>query len=281
MMTWQPTLTVFCIIADFLRLALSMLIVLSPAKSLDYETPPVTATHTQPDLLTHSKELIGVLRNYSPAQIGSLMAISDNLAQLNVARYASWTREFTTDNAKQAVLAFNGDVYDGLAATSLTVKQLDYVQSKVRILSGLYGVLRPLDLMQPYRLEMGTRLTNARGKDLYAFWGRIVTDELNTLIDAAKHKVLVNLASEEYFKVVKPAHLNGQVITPVFEDWKNGKYKIISFFAKRARGLMARYAAVKGITQPEKLKAFDSDGYAFCEEQSNERTWVFRRRVEA
>jgi cytoplasmic iron level regulating protein YaaA (DUF328/UPF0246 family) len=258
-----------------------MLIVISPAKSLDFETPAVTNTHTQPDFLDHSSELINVLRKFLPSQIGSLMDISDNLADLNATRYASWTREFTADNAKQAVLAFNGDVYDGLNATSLTGKQLDYVQSKVRILSGLYGVLRPLDLMQPYRLEMGTRLANARGKDLYAFWGRIVTDELNRVIDGAKHKVLVNLASEEYFKVVKPVHLNGQIITPVFEDWKNGKYKIISFFAKRARGLMARYAAVKGITQPEKLKAFDSDGYAYCEEQSTPTTWVFRRRVEA
>lgn len=274
---------VFGIMADFLRLPyrFPMLIVLSPAKSLDYETPAITDSYTQPQFLDHSSELIEVLRQYSPAQVGSLMTISDNLAQLNVARYASWTPEFTTDNAKQAVLAFNGDVYDGLAAPTLTAKQLDYVQSRVRILSGLYGVLRPLDLMQPYRLEMGTRLANQRGKDLYAFWGRIVTDELNKLFDGAKHKVLVNLASEEYFKVVKPAHLNGQIITPTFEDWKNGKYKIISFFAKRARGLMARYAAVKGVTQPEKLKAFDSDGYAFCEEHSTPTNWVFRRRIEA
>ena len=258
-----------------------MLIVLSPAKSLDYETPAITNTHTQPDFLGHAAELIALLRKYSPAQIGNLMDISDNLAELNASRYAAWTPEFNQQNAKQAGLAFNGDVYDGLAANTLSKKQLDYLQSRVRILSGLYGVLRPLDLMQPYRLEMGTRLANARGKDLYAFWGRIVTDELNALIGSAKHKVLVNLASEEYFKVVKPSLFNGEIVTPVFEDWKNGKYKIISFFAKRARGLMARYAAAKGITQPERLKAFDLDGYAFCAEESTERNWVFRRRLEA
>lgn len=257
-----------------------MLIVLSPAKSLDYDTPAITDLHTQPDFLAHSAELIEGLRQYSPAQIGSLMDISDNLAQLNTARYATWTQEFTPQNAKQAVLAFNGDVYDGLTATTLTAKQLTYAQTRIRILSGLYGVLRPLDLMQPYRLEMGTRLPNARGKDLYTFWGRIVTDELNRQIEGAKHKALINLASEEYFKVVKPALFEGEVITPVFEDWKNGKYKIISFFAKRARGLMARYAAVKNITQPEKLKAFDVDGYAFAKAQSTENTWVFRRHAE-
>jgi cytoplasmic iron level regulating protein YaaA (DUF328/UPF0246 family) len=179
------------------------------------------------------------------------------------------------------VLAFNGDVYEGLDAPSFTPKQLEYVQSHIRILSGLYGLLRPLDLMQPYRLEMGTRFANARGKDLYAFWGNIVTEALNEVLAAHKAKSLVNLASEEYFKVVKPKLLAAPVITPVFEDWKNGRYKVISFFAKRARGLMARYAAVKGINQPEKLKQFDVDGYAFDPSVSGEQTWVFRRRVEA
>lgn len=257
-----------------------MLIVLSPAKSLDYETPAITDLHTQPEFLAHSAELIDTLRKFSPAQIGGLMDISDNLAQLNSARYASWTPKFTQKNSKQALLAFNGDVYDGLQSNTLTSKQFAYAQSNIRILSGLYGVLRPLDLIQPYRLEMGTRLANARGKDLYAFWGRIVTDALNRQIEAAKHKTLVNLASEEYFKVVKPSLFNGTVITPVFEDWKNGKYKIISFFAKRARGMMARFAAVNGIRRPEKLKSFDAAGYAYDEAESNANTWVFRRRVE-
>jgi hypothetical protein len=257
-----------------------MLIVLSPAKTLDYDTPASTEVHTRPDFVKHSAELIDVLRELSPAEIGSMMQISDALSVLNTGRYASWSPRFTRKNAKQAVLAFNGDVYEGLDAPSLTVKQLDFAQSHIRILSGLYGVLRPLDLMQPYRLEMGTKLANPRGKDLYAFWGELVTDALNKLLAQEKATALVNLASEEYFKVVKPKLLNAPVISPVFEDWKNGKYKIISFYAKRARGLMARYAAVNGIRQAEKLKAFDWEGYAFDEGGSTERSWLFRRRIE-
>jgi cytoplasmic iron level regulating protein YaaA (DUF328/UPF0246 family) len=257
-----------------------MLIVLSPAKTLDYDTPPTTELHSQPDFIRHSAELIEVLRELSPAKIGSLMQISDALAVLNTTRYASWSPKFTRKNSKQAVLAFNGDVYEGLDAPSLTAKQLDYAQSHIRILSGLYGLLRPLDLMQPYRLEMGTKLANPRGKDLYAFWGDMVTGALNDVLAGQKSKVLVNLASEEYFKAVKPKLLNAPVISPVFEDWKNGKYKIISFYAKRARGLMARYAAVHGIKQAEKLKNFDYEGYAFDESGSTEHSWLFRRRIE-
>src|SRR5450830_666469 len=256
-----------------------MLIVLSPAKSLDYDTPATTELHTKPDFVARSAELIDVLKQKSPAQISSLMGISDQLAALNVERYGSWSKKFTTKNSKQAVLAFNGDVYEGLDAASLTAKQLDYVQNHVRILSGLYGALRPLDLMQPYRLEMGTKLTNPHGKDLYAFWGEDVTRALN--VELARHKapVLVNLASEEYFKVVKPKVLAARVVSPVFEDWKGGKYKIISFYAKRARGLMARYAALKGISQPDKLKNFDLEGYAFDASASSETSWIFRRRI--
>lgn len=257
-----------------------MLIVLSPAKTLDYDTPATTEVHTHPDFIEHSAELIETLRTKSPAQVASLMSISDALAVLNVARFASWSRKFTTKNAKQAILAFNGDVYEGLDASTLDPRQLDYAQSHIRILSGLYGILRPLDLMQPYRLEMGTRLANARGKDLYAFWGGQVTEVLNNAIAKKKSRTLVNLASEEYFKVVKPKLLNAEIIKPVFEDWKGGRYKVISFYAKRARGLMARYAAVKGITQPEKLKAFDAEGYAFDADGSTEHNWLFRRRVD-
>jgi cytoplasmic iron level regulating protein YaaA (DUF328/UPF0246 family) len=256
-----------------------MLIVLSPAKSLDLDTPPTTKTRTTPDFIDRSAELINVMRGYSPAQVGELMSISDNLAMLNVSRYATWEADHA--GARQAVMSFNGDVYDGLDARTLTAKRLDYVQSHVRILSGLYGLLRPLDQMHPYRLEMGTRLPNPRGKDLYAFWGELVTQKLNELLAANGDMALVNLASEEYFKVVKPKLLDVPVITPVFEDWKGGKYKIISFFAKRARGMMARYAAVKGIRDPEKLKKFDVDGYAFDASVSSERSWVFRRKVEA
>lgn len=258
-----------------------MLIVLSPAKTLDYDTPPTTDIHSQPDFVKHSAELIDTLRELSPTQIASLMQVSDALAVLNAGRYASWSPKFTKKNSKQAILAFNGDVYEGLDAPSLKPRQLEYAQSHIRILSGLYGVLRPLDLMQPYRLEMGTKLANPRGKDLYAFWGELVTDRLNEVLADQKSKVLMNLASEEYFKVVKPKRLKVPVISPVFEDWKNGKYKVISFYAKRARGLMARYAAVNGINKAEDLKEFDWEGYAFDKKASTEDSWLFRRRVAA
>ena len=257
-----------------------MLIVLSPAKTLDYETPANTDISSKPDFIKRSAELISILREYSPDQIASLMHISDPLAALNANRFADWSSTFTTKNSKQAMLAFNGDVYEGLNAASLNAKQLAYMQSHVRILSGLYGSLRPLDLMQPYRLEMGTKLANPFGKDLYAFWGDTVTKALNDVITEQKSSAVINLASEEYFKVVKPALLHVPVITPVFQDWKNGQYKIISFYAKRARGLMARYAAVKGLVRPQALKKFDVDGYAYDEAVSTERSWLFRRRVE-
>lgn len=255
-----------------------MLLVISPAKTLNFDTPVTTKKHTQPDFISRSAELIEILKNHTPAQIASLMGISDPLAFLNASRYAAWTPEFTTRNARQAVLTFNGDVYAGLDAATLDGRQLDYAQNHIRILSGLYGVLRPLDLMQAYRLEMGTRLPNPAGKDLYAFWGAAITDAINQALTEQKSSALINLASEEYFKAVKPSLLSVPVITPVFEEWKNGKYKIISFFAKRARGLMARYAAIHRIKKAESLKAFDLDGYAFDEAASKQTTWVFRRR---
>jgi hypothetical protein len=256
-----------------------MLIVLSPAKSLDLDTPPTTDQRTTPQFIDRAAELIRVLKDHSPAQIGALMSISDPLAVLNVTRYASWHPDHS--EARQAVMSFDGDVYTGLDARSLEPEALAYVQDHVRILSGLYGVLRPLDQMHPYRLEMGTRLANPRGKDLYAFWGETVTGALNEALDANGASALVNLASEEYFKSVKPRLLKVPLVVPVFEDWKNGKYKIISFFAKRARGMMARYAAERGITDPQRLKEFDVDGYAFDESVSTAKEWVFRRRVEA
>ena len=256
-----------------------MLIVLSPAKTLDLETPVTTKLHTTPDFLDRSSELIDVLRRYSPVELGKLMDLSDTLSALNVARYASWSTD--PADGRQAIMAFNGDVYAGLDARSLKPAQLKYTQQQVRILSGLYGVLRPLDLIQAHRLEMGTRLDTAHGKDLYAFWGDTVTSALNRAIAEQQAGALVNLASEEYFRSVKPRQLDVPVITPVFEDWKNGKYKIISFFAKRARGLMARYAAVKGITDPAKLKRFKVDGYAFDKRDSDDHTWVFRRKFDA
>ena len=261
-----------------------MILVISPAKALDYETPPTTATFTQPDFLDQSAELIDILREKSPAQIAELMSLSDQLSSLNVARYASWSRPFAPDNAKQALLAFNGDVYEGLDATSLTEADLAWAQDHLRILSGLYGVLRPLDLMQAYRLEMGTRLASPRGKNLYEFWGERITDELNRLLareeDAGRERVLVNLASDEYFKSVKPKKLKGRIVTPVFEDWKGGRYKIISFYAKRARGLMSRYVITKRIDEIEALQGFDAEGYAFAADASDADTLVFRRREE-
>ncbi|HEX8789244.1 MAG TPA: peroxide stress protein YaaA [Telluria sp.] len=256
-----------------------MLIVISPAKSLDLDSPPTTLERTTPRFIDDAAALIKVLKPYSPAQVGALMDISDPLAVLNVTRYAGWHPAH--GEARQAIMSFDGDVYTGLSARTLDARALAYVQRHVRILSGLYGVLRPLDGMHPYRLEMGTRLPNPRGKDLYAFWGERVTGALNADLKDAAAQVLVNLASEEYFKSVKPKLLDVPVIAPVFEDWKNGKYKIISFFAKRARGMMARYAAERGIADPEQLKDFDVDGYAFVPEASGEREWVFRRRIAA
>ncbi len=261
-----------------------MILVISPAKALDYETPPTTATFTQPDFLDQSAELIDILREKSPAQIAELMSLSDQLSSLNVARYASWSRPFAPDSAKQALLAFDGDVYEGLDAKSLADDDLAWAQDHLRILSGLYGVLRPLDLMQAYRLEMGTRLANPRGKNLYEFWGERITDELNRLLareeDAGRERVLVNLASDEYFKSVKPKKLNGRIVTPVFEDWKGGRYKIISFYAKRARGLMSRYVITRRIDEVEALQGFDAEGYAFAADASDADTLVFRRREE-
>lgn len=255
-----------------------MLMVLSPAKTLDYESSLTTEVHSLPDFIPRSAELIAVLREKSPAELGSLMQISDPLAKLNAARYASWSKKFNFNNARQAVLAFNGDVYEGLDAGSLNDKQLNWAQDHLRILSGLYGLLRPLDLMQPYRLEMGTRLQNKHGNDLYAFWGQDITIRLSDTLASLKSKALINLASEEYFKAVHSKALPVPVIAPVFEDWKGGKYKIISFHAKRARGLMARYAIEKKIVTPEKLQAFDTEGYAFAPAASDERRWVFRRK---
>ncbi|WP_341503171.1 peroxide stress protein YaaA [Gallaecimonas sp. GXIMD4217] len=254
-----------------------MLMLISPAKSLDFETPPHVARHSQPALLDHSAELIEVCRTLTPLDLGSLMKISDKLAGLNAARFQGWQRPFTPDNAKQAVLAFTGDVYTGLDAASLDEAALDYAQRHLRILSGLYGLLRPLDLIQPYRLEMGTRLANPRGKDLYQFWGDIITDQVNAALADAGSSVLVNLASNEYFKAVKPRQLDGRLITPVFKDQKNGQYKIISFYAKKARGLMVRYIIDKQPKTAEELKAFDYAGYRFSEADSRGDTWVFTR----
>ena len=257
-----------------------MLIVLSPAKSLDYETPIKTKIATHPLLLDQATELITITKRLKTEQLSELMAISSNLAQLNVDRFSQWSTCPAAEKVKPAVLAFNGDVYEGLQANQLTSSESHYLQEHLRILSGLYGVLRPFDLMQAHRLEMGTRLENPKGKNLYVFWGSTVTEMLNQSLQTQKKQILINLASEEYFKVVKPSILAGPVITPIFKDWKNGQYKIISFYAKRARGLMVRYCAVNKISDPEKIKSFDLEGYSFSREESDSQYWVFKRKLE-
>ena len=254
-----------------------MIFVLSPAKALDYESPLATARFTQPEYLDDAAELIAGLRELSHAQVAELMHLSDALAALNVARYAEWSRPFGPDNARPAVLAFNGDVYDGLDARSLGEAQLDYAQAHLRILSGLYGLLRPLDLMQPYRLEMGTKLANARGANLYEFWGERISGWLNEALAAQGDDILLNLASNEYFGAVKRKALNARLIDTEFKDLKNGQYKIISFYAKKARGLMARYVIRERIRDPEQLKAFDYQGYRYSAEQSGPDSLVFLR----
>ena len=286
-----------------------MLMVISPAKTLDYETPPATARFTQPQYLDHSQELIEQLRELSPQQIGELMHLSDKLSGLNAARFGSWTPAFTPKNAKQALLAFKGDVYTGLNAarfgswtpafTPENAKQallafkgdvytglnavdfneadFDYAQTHLRMLSGLYGLLRPLDLMMPYRLEMGTKLANARGKDLYAFWGTRISEWLNEALAEQGDDVLLNLASNEYFSAVKKPALNARIINTEFKDLKNGQHKIISFYAKKARGMMSRFVIKERINNPEQLKQFDEQGYRFSAEQSKPDLLVFLR----
>jgi cytoplasmic iron level regulating protein YaaA (DUF328/UPF0246 family) len=240
-----------------------MLIVISPAKTLDFETPSPTRTATQPVFLEQSQLLVNELQQMDPGGISSLMGISAKLGNLNFERYMEWHTPFTKDNAKQALLAFNGDVYTGLAADSFSSDEFKFAQKHLRILSGLYGVLRPLDLMQPYRLEMGTRFANERGQDLYQFWGDRITAELNKQLKSLKSDTLINLASNEYFKAVNNKLLNAQVISPAFKDRKGDKYKIISFYAKKARGQMAAWIIHRGITDAGKLKKFNVDGYRY------------------
>ncbi|NKF50987.1 peroxide stress protein YaaA [Shewanella sp. WXL01] len=254
-----------------------MLVLVSPAKTLDYDNPAITEAYTEPKLLEHSQALINVCKQLSPADIASLMKVSDKIAALNVARFGDWQPEFNLTNAKQAVFAFRGDVYTGFDADSLSDEQQQSAQKHLRILSGLYGLLKPLDLMMPYRLEMGTKLENPRGKNLYAFWGEVITDEVNQALAEQGDDILVNLASNEYFKAVKPKLVKGQIVTPVFKDCKKGQYKVISFFAKKARGLMARYIVDNQLTDIEQLKQFDVDGYYYSSEQSTELEPVFLR----
>jgi hypothetical protein len=259
-----------------------MLFLLSPAKTLDYDTPvraPVLKKATDPLFTDRAAELIEVLRRKTPAQVASLMDLSDKLATLNVARYGAWQPESTPANSKPAVLAFNGDVYEGLDAKTLKTADLAWAQEQLVILSGLYGALRPLDRLQPYRLEMGTALATAGGKDLYAYWGDTVADYLNQRLAGEKAPVVVNLASVEYARVALRKTLAARVVDCQFEDWKGGGYKIISFFAKQARGLMARYAIERRVRRPEQLQGFSAAGYALAHEVSTPERLVFRRRA--
>lgn len=261
-----------------------MLTVISPAKTLDFESSSRITGHSQPDFLDQAGELIEHLRQLSPPKVAELMTISTELADLNFGRYLNWHLPFSPDNARQALLAFRGDVYQGIQADAMSGEDLEWLQDRLRILSGLYGLLRPLDLIQPYRLEMGTRLANCRGADLYRFWGDQLTVSLNrqlaAITPAGREPVLVNLASKEYFRAVSPRKLQARVITPVFRDWKRNQYRVISFFAKKARGMMVNYLTRQRIEDPELLKQFTDGGYRYQAPLSSEREWVFTREMD-
>ncbi len=255
-----------------------MLIVISPSKTLDYKTPVRTQQFSMPVHLSDAQTLVERMRRYSVAELMTLMGVSENIAALNVTRFAQWRQPFTQSNARQAVLAFKGDVYTGLSADTFSEEDFDFAQQHLRILSGLYGVLRPLDLMQAYRLEMGRKIDTCRGKNLYEFWGNVITENINLQLSQTKGKHLINLASNEYFKAIKLKQLNAQVITPEFKDYKNGTYKMMGVYAKKARGMLSRYIIQKKITDPRLIKAFDQDGYHYNQEMSKGNTWVFTRK---
>ncbi|WP_374666994.1 peroxide stress protein YaaA [Acinetobacter sp.] len=258
-----------------------MLALISPAKTLDYETVLPTDHHTLPRLLDHSQELIDVSRKLSASDIANLMSVSEKIAHLNAERFRDWQPDFNFSNARQALFAFKGDVYTGLDAYSLKETEINYAQKHLRMLSGLYGLLRPLDLMMPYRLEMGTKLQNPRGHNLYEFWSDRITQMVNQDLEDAGSALLVNIASDEYYKSVKESKIQAEIIKPVFLDQKNGKYKVISFYAKKARGLMARYIIENKIERADDLKSFCTDGYYFDAESSLKGELVFKRDEQA
>ncbi len=254
-----------------------MLIVISPAKALDFKTPQITDSFTMPEMLDKSEQLVKRLRKMSPKELSELMGISDKLGELNFERYQTWRRPFTVENAKQALLAFNGEVFRGLGAWGFSEEQLQVAQKRLRILSGVYGVLRPLDLIQPYRLEMGTKLQMPGAANLYAFWKAEIVEKINEAVEESGSGVLVNLASAEYFKSIDKKKLDAEIVTPVFKDLKNGKYKMISIYAKRARGLMSRFVIENNINDAESLLAFDAEGYNYNPRLSNPGNPVFTR----
>jgi uncharacterized protein len=255
-----------------------MLTVISPAKTLDFDTAPITRKTSFPDYLDRSKQLISLLRAQTPAQLGKMMGISHKLAELNVERFRTWNPPFSRSNARQAILAFRGDVYLGLDVDNYGPRDITFAQKNMRILSGLYGLLRPLDLIAPYRLEMGTRLPNPKGKDLYEFWGAQIAEGICAALAKPREKTLINLASQEYFRSIRTDLLPGKVITPVFKDYSGGSYKVLSFFAKKARGQMTTFIVKNRINRPQDIKAFDVDGYGFDEASSSDTTWIFTRK---
>lgn len=254
-----------------------MLMVISPAKTLDFDNPAPTASTTTPIFLKQAEALIGMLRTLSTEEIGALMKISPKLAELNLQRYQEWCTPFTSENAKPSLFAFRGDVYTGLDADTLSCEDLRFAQDHLRILSGLYGLLRPLDLMQPYRLEMGTKLPHECGKDLYSFWGTAITDALNEALPASGNDALINLASNEYSKAIRRDRFKGRIVTPQFKENKDGAYRIIGIHAKRARGLMSRYIIRHRLLDPEAIKGFSETGYSYRPELSSDDEWVFAR----
>ncbi|MDX9695632.1 MAG: peroxide stress protein YaaA [Bacteroidales bacterium] len=254
-----------------------MIHILSPAKTLDYNNSIQTSKYTQPELLSDSKILMDQLKKYNPADLEKLMSINKELASLNFERNLSWRFPFTPDNSKQALTVFKGQVFIGLEANTLTEKELLFAQDHLRILSGLYGVLRPLDLIQPYRLEMGIDLNNSRGKNLYKFWGTKLTQIINAELKKQKSKVLINLASNEYFKAINPNLINGTIITPVFKEAKGNEFKQVTIYAKTARGYMSRFIIKHRIENPEDLKTFDTAGYLYNSDLSDQQNWVFTR----
>jgi cytoplasmic iron level regulating protein YaaA (DUF328/UPF0246 family) len=254
-----------------------MLIIISPAKSLDTETPSVYTNFTLPEMTEKSEKLVKRLKTMSPKQLSALMGISADLGERNFKRFQQWQLPFTTENAKQSIFVFNGDVYHGLQAKTLSAELLELAQTRLRILSGLYGVLRPLDLMQPYRLEMGTKLKYQRAVNLYEFWNPAITKKINEAVAQSGSGVLVNLASSEYFKSIDNKKLKAKVVTPEFRELKNGKYVMVSFFAKRARGLMTRFVLENNITNPSELEAFDVEGYVLNPRLSKPENPIFTR----
>jgi cytoplasmic iron level regulating protein YaaA (DUF328/UPF0246 family) len=254
-----------------------MIVILSPAKTLNFKTDSPIQKYSKPLFIKQAEKLVDVLKNYSPSNLMELMGISNGLAELNYLRFQRWEPEHRTDNSKQAIFAFNGEVYNGLQANTLDTEQLLFAQKHIRLLSGLYGVLCPLDLIQPYRLEMGTHLSFSNYKNLYQFWNGTINNFLNNEIDTHKSKTIINLASYEYAKSVRLKAINGKVVTPVFKEYKRNQYQVITVYAKKARGLMTRFIIENKIESPANIKHFDIEGYAFTESLSNESEWVFTR----